>query len=53
MEISMIKTEAEYTSALEAIDNLLNCSEGSKEEEKLEILSILVEAYEAKHYAIY
>jgi HTH-type transcriptional regulator/antitoxin HigA len=52
MEINIIKTEKEYEKALKEIDNLLDAKENSSEAEKLEILSMLVEDYENKHYKI-
>ncbi|WP_032139125.1 helix-turn-helix domain-containing protein [Rickettsia tamurae] len=52
MEINIIKTEKEYKEALKELDNLLYAKENSSEAEKLEILSILVEDYENKHYKI-
>lgn len=52
MEIKPIKTEEEYQAALVEIDLLLEVEEGSPEEERLELLSILVEAYEDRHYPI-
>jgi HTH-type transcriptional regulator/antitoxin HigA len=52
MEISIIKTNQDYESALEEIDKLLDCDEGSHEAEKLELLSILVESYENIHHKI-
>jgi len=52
MEINIIKTEKEYEKALKEIDNLLDAKENSSEAEKLDILSMLVEDYENKHYKI-
>jgi HTH-type transcriptional regulator/antitoxin HigA len=52
MEIKPIKTEEEYQAALAEIDTLLDVEEGSPEEERLELISILVEAYEDLHYPI-
>lgn len=52
MKIRPIKTEADYKVALSRIDALLNIPEGSPQEEQLELLSILVEAYERDHYPI-
>lgn len=52
MEINMIKTEKDYERALEKIEILLNADETSENTEQLEILSILVEDYENKHYKI-
>ena len=52
MNIRTIKTELEYQNALSKIDELIDCSEGSKEEEELEIISLLVWDYEEKKYPI-
>ena len=52
MKIKPIKTEAEYAMAMAEIDKLLDVTEGSPKEERLELLSILVEAYETEHYPI-
>ncbi len=50
--IKPIRTEPEYISILEQIDTLIDCPEGSPEEDFLEILSILVDDYENIHYPI-
>ena len=52
MEIHTIKSAKEYEEALSAIDALIDAPVGSEEVEKLELLSILVEDYENKHYKI-
>ncbi len=52
MEFHPIRTENEYEEALKLIDKLLTAPEDSKEAQNLEILSILVEAYEQKRYVI-
>ena len=52
MDIKPIKTEAEYQAVMMEIDALLDATEGSSEEVRLELLSILVEAYENEHYPI-
>ncbi|MCC8397966.1 MAG: hypothetical protein LN569_01395 [Rickettsia endosymbiont of Labidopullus appendiculatus] len=52
MNIHIIKTEQEYKSTLKKIDELLKATENSEQSEQLEILSILVEDYESKHYKI-
>lgn len=52
MEAHIIKSEKDYQEVLQEIDKLLNAPENSKEAENLEILSILVEDYENKHYQI-
>jgi HTH-type transcriptional regulator/antitoxin HigA len=47
-----IRTEADYDAALAEIDRLLDVAEGSAGAERLELLSILVEAYEEVHHPI-
>lgn len=47
-----IKTQEQYKEYLTIIDSLIDCEEGSPEEETLELVSILVEDYESKHYQI-
>ena len=47
-----IRNETEYRRALREIDGLLNAPAGSPRADKLELLSILVEAYEQTHYPI-
>ncbi len=52
MELKPIRTEEEYNQALRQIDNLIDCKENSKEEDLLEVISLLVWDYEEKHYSI-
>ena len=52
MDIRPIRTEADYEAVLKEIDTLLDAKDGSPEEERLELLSILVEVWEDEHYAI-
>jgi HTH-type transcriptional regulator/antitoxin HigA len=51
-ELRPIHSEATYREYLGIIDELIDCEENSQEEELLELVSILVENYEAKHYRI-
>jgi HTH-type transcriptional regulator/antitoxin HigA len=51
-ELSPIKTKEQYKDYLKIIDSLVDCLEDSPEEEVLELVSILVESYEAVHYPI-
>lgn len=48
----LLRSEAEYDEAVQMIDELLDRdpAPGSEDHEFLEFLSVLVEAYEAKHY---
>lgn len=51
-QLSPIKNKEQYQEYLGIIDSLVDCLEQSPEEEVLELVSILVEDYEAKHYPI-
>ena len=51
-ELKPIHTEEQYRHYLKIIDSLVDCAENTPEEELLELISILVEDYEARHYAI-
>jgi HTH-type transcriptional regulator / antitoxin HigA len=52
MEAKLIKTEAEYNSALARIDELFDVTPDSKDFNEVELLIALVELYEQKHYKI-
>jgi HTH-type transcriptional regulator / antitoxin HigA len=51
---SLIKTEADYESALERVDTLLNSTiqKGTADGDEQELLILLIEAYEKAHYPI-
>ena len=51
-ELRPIKTKEEYKEYTKIIDGLVDCLEDSPEEQVLELVSILVENYEAEHYLI-
>lgn len=50
--IRPIKTEEQYREALKKIDSLIDSKPNTTEFELLEVLSILADDYENKHYAI-
>jgi len=52
MDIKIIKTENEYELALAEIECLMDAEPCSSEEDKLEVLSLLVEKYEEENYPI-
>jgi HTH-type transcriptional regulator/antitoxin HigA len=52
MDIRPIKTDADYQAALEEIERLFDAALDAPEGDRLEVLTTLVEAFEAKHYAI-
>jgi HTH-type transcriptional regulator/antitoxin HigA len=47
-----IRMDQAYREYLTVIDALVDCPEKSKEEELLDLVSILVEDYESRHYPI-
>ncbi len=50
MELKPIKTEDECHAALAEIERLFDAAEGTPEADRLEVLALLVENYEAAHY---
>lgn len=50
MNVKVIKTEAEYRSALKEIDGLMTAEADTPEGERLDLMVTLVEAYERQHY---
>ncbi len=52
MELKPIRTEAEHNEALADIERLWDAPDGSPEVDRLEVLAMLVEAYEKAHFPI-
>jgi HTH-type transcriptional regulator/antitoxin HigA len=52
MDIRPIRTEADYRSALKEAERLWKAEPGTPEGDQVEVLSTLIEAYEAKHHLI-
>ena len=52
MELRPIRTEADYQAALAEIERLFDAAPATAEGERLEVLTTLVEAYEAQHHHI-
>ena len=50
MDIHPIRSEADYCAALTEVERLWDAEPGTPEGDQAEILSILIEAYEAKHH---
>lgn len=48
MKLKLIKTEEDYQKALKRLDKIFHAKEGSKEQEELEILIMLIEKYETE-----
>lgn len=52
MGIKPIRTETDYQAALKEVERLFDSSPGTPEGDRLDVLTTLIEAYEAKHFAI-
>lgn len=52
MTLKPIKTKKDYSEALEHLESIFDARKGSKNGDKLEILSILIEKYENEHFPI-
>jgi len=52
MNIKLIKTEEEYQQALGRLADLFDAPTGTPESDEADLLALLVDEYEKKHYAI-
>ena len=52
MTIRPIKTEADHATAVAELDTLMDAEPGSEAFDRLEVLSVLVDAYESKAYPV-
>ncbi len=52
MEIKPIKTEKDYEKSLKRLEVIFDANSNSKEGDEAEILSMLIDNYENKHYPI-
>ncbi|MFY0654664.1 MAG: transcriptional regulator [Cyclobacteriaceae bacterium] len=52
MNIKAIKTEHDYNSALNRLEQIFHASVNSPEGDEAEVLTILIEKYEEEHYPI-
>jgi len=52
MMIKPIKTEADYRAALKEIERIFDAAPGTRDGDRLDVLTTLVEAYEEKHFRI-
>lgn len=52
MELKPIKTEADYRAALRRLEVIFDAKLGTPESDELEILGLMVDDYENKHYSI-
>lgn len=52
MEIKPLRSDLDYRVALKEAENLWDAQEGSAEADRLEILALLIQDYETRHYPI-
>jgi HTH-type transcriptional regulator/antitoxin HigA len=52
MELKPLRTETDYRAALAEAERLWDASEGSPDADRLELLALLIEDYETRHYPI-
>jgi HTH-type transcriptional regulator/antitoxin HigA len=52
MNIKLIKTEEDYQQALERLSDLFDAKIGTSESDEADVLAMLVDEYEKKHYPI-
>jgi HTH-type transcriptional regulator / antitoxin HigA len=52
MEIKPIKTETDYTQALKRLETIFSAEIGTTESDEADLLGLLIDEYEKKHYTI-
>ena len=52
MDIKLIKTESDYQMTLRKLEDIFDASIGTPESDEADILGILIDEYEKKHYPI-
>lgn len=52
MELKLIKTEVDYRAALKRLEEIFDAKPGTPESDELEILGLMVDDYENKHFPI-
>ena len=52
MNIKPIRNEKDYELALKRVESLMDAEFGTEDFDELEVLTTLIESYEAKHYTI-
>ncbi|MEQ9378235.1 MAG: transcriptional regulator [Imperialibacter sp.] len=52
MELKLIKTERDYRKALERLDEIFDAKIGTPESDEADVIGLLVDEYEKKHYPI-
>ncbi len=52
MDIKLIKTEADYRLLLKRLENVFDAPIGSQESDEADIIALIIDDYENKHYPI-
>lgn len=52
MNIKLIKTETDYKNALKSLERIFDAKVGTPESDEADILGLLIDDYEKKHYPI-
>lgn len=52
MELKIIKTKKDYHAALERFEEVFSAKQGTKDSNEADILALLIENYENKHFVI-
>ena len=52
MRIRPIKTKQDHSAALKRIEKLMSAAQDSPEEDELDVLATLVDAYETEHFVM-
>ena len=52
MHIRPIKTKKDYRAALKEVESLMSAKKGTREGDRLDVLTTLVEAYERSHFSM-
>jgi HTH-type transcriptional regulator / antitoxin HigA len=52
MELKIIKTKKDYLNSLERFEEIFQARAGTKESEEADVLALLIQQYEEKHYVI-
>lgn len=52
MDIKLIKTEADYRKALKRLEEIFDAETGTPQSDEADILGLLIDEYEKKHYHI-
>ncbi len=52
MELKLIKTEKDYRKALKRLDEIFDAKIGTAESDEADVLGLLIDEYENKHYPI-